>query len=103
MLLIYKRLGVTQLCLGNNENQLKPQKTSFSNISKISGGNIHSLFQNNKGEIFTCAYNKDNAKQRLKVDAKKNIIFHKFYGIILFFYYKLFSAAGMKKFRYSIY
>ena len=46
-----------QLCLGNKENQLKPQKTSFSNISKISTGWDHSLFQNDKGEIFSCGLN----------------------------------------------
>ena len=34
-----------------------PQKTSFSNISKVSNGHYHSLFQNNKGEIFACGYN----------------------------------------------
>ena len=47
-----------QLCLGNDESQSKPQKTSFSNISKISTGTLHSLFQNDKGEIFACGYNK---------------------------------------------
>ena len=47
-----------QLCIENDENQLKPQKTSFSNISKISCGTLHSLFQNDKGEIFSCGYNK---------------------------------------------
>ena len=41
-----------QLCLGNKEHQFKPQKTSFSNILKISGGNQYSLFQNTKGELF---------------------------------------------------
>ena len=46
-----------QLCLGNKKGQFKPQKTSFSNISKISTGSHHSLFQNNKGEIFSCGYN----------------------------------------------
>ena len=46
-----------QLCLGNKENQIKPQKTSFSNISKVSSGPLHSLFQNDKGEIFSCGYN----------------------------------------------
>ena len=34
-----------------------PQKTSFLNISKISAGSYHSLFQNNEGEIFACGYN----------------------------------------------
>ena len=47
-----------QLCLGNQKSQLKPQKTSFSTISKISTGYYHSLFQNNKGEIFACGSNK---------------------------------------------
>ena len=46
-----------QLCLEDTEDRLKPQKTSFSNISKISSGNYHSLFQNNKGEIFACGSN----------------------------------------------
>ena len=46
-----------QLCLENTESQIKPQKTSFSNISKISAGFYHSLFQNNKGEIFACGFN----------------------------------------------
>ena len=46
-----------QLCLGNEEGQMKPQKTSFSNISKISAGHSHSLFQNDKGEIFSCGSN----------------------------------------------
>ena len=50
-----------QLCLENDENpmELKPQKTSFSNISKVSTGYFHSLFQNNEGEIFSCGYNED--------------------------------------------
>ena len=53
-----------QLCHGNNEDDFRdkegrfsPQKTSFSNISKISAGFYHSLFQNNKGEIFSCGDN----------------------------------------------
>ena len=50
-----------QLCLGNRENQMKPQKTSFSNISKTSAGKHHSLFQNNKGEIFACGHNLNGA------------------------------------------
>ena len=46
-----------QLCIGNKERQIKPQKTSFLNISKTSAGNNHSLFQNIKGEIFSFGYN----------------------------------------------
>ena len=46
-----------QLCHGNNEDLSIPQKTSFSDISKISAGFYHSLFQNNKGEIFACGNN----------------------------------------------
>ena len=46
-----------QLCHGDKEPRSKPQKTSFSNITKISAGPIHSLFQNNKGEIFSCGNN----------------------------------------------
>ena len=47
-----------QLCLGDKENRSKPQKTSFSTISKISAGRMHSLFQNNNGEIFACGNNR---------------------------------------------
>ena len=47
-----------QLCHGDKENRLIPQRTSFSKISKISAGFYHSLFQSNKGEIFACGYNK---------------------------------------------
>ena len=46
-----------QLCHGDKEIRLNPQKTSFSNIATISVGAAHSLFQNNKGEIFACGYN----------------------------------------------
>ena len=46
-----------QLCHGNQDGQLKPQQTSFSNISQISAGCYHSLFGNDKGEIFSCGYN----------------------------------------------
>ena len=46
-----------QLCHGDTEARSKPQKTSFSDISKISAGWDHSLFQNNKGEIFSCGKN----------------------------------------------
>ena len=46
-----------QLCHGDTEDRSKPQKTFFSNISKISAGWYHSLFENNKGEIFSCGFN----------------------------------------------
>ena len=46
-----------QLCLGNKDSQVSPQKTSFSYISKISAGYSHSLLQNDKGEIFSCGNN----------------------------------------------
>ena len=46
-----------QLCHGDKEDRSKPQKTSFSNISKISTGWKYSFFQNNKGEIFSCGFN----------------------------------------------
>ena len=39
------------------DKHLEPQKTSFSNISKISSGHYYSLFQNDKGEIFSCGHN----------------------------------------------
>ena len=48
-----------QLCHGDTEDRSIPQKTSFSNISKISAGWDHSLFQNNKGEIFACGDNEE--------------------------------------------
>ena len=40
-----------QLCHGDKAYRSKPQKTSFTTISKISAGYDHSLFQNDKGEI----------------------------------------------------
>ena len=46
-----------ELCHRDRGDRSKPQKTSFSNISKISTGWAHSLFQNDKGEIFSCGYN----------------------------------------------
>ena len=46
-----------QLCNGVTEDRSNPQKTSFSTISKISAGSFHSLFENNKGEIFSCGHN----------------------------------------------
>ena len=49
--------GDGQLFLNNKENQSKFHQTSFSNISKIYAGGNHSLFQNNKGEIFACGQN----------------------------------------------
>ena len=51
-----------QLCHGEENDDfciIKPRKTSFSNITKISAGYYHSLFQNDKGEIFACGYNDD--------------------------------------------
>ena len=48
-----------QLCHGDTEDRLILQKTSFSNISKVSTGYAHSLFQSNKGEIFACGCNTD--------------------------------------------
>ena len=48
-----------QLCFGDKKSRSKPQKTSFSNITKISAGCDHSFFQNNKGEIFSCGFNKN--------------------------------------------
>ena len=55
----YNEFG--QLCLENKESQMKPQKTSFSKILKISAGFHHSFFQNDKGEIFSCGNNKSGA------------------------------------------
>ena len=46
-----------QLCLENKKNQTKPQQTSYSNISNISAGAFHSLFQNFDGEVFGCGLN----------------------------------------------
>ena len=46
-----------QLWHGDTEGRLNPQQTSFSNISIISAGYFHSLFQNGKGEIFSCGNN----------------------------------------------
>ena len=48
-----------QLCHGNKGDRLFPQKTPFSNISKISAGYFHSLIQNKNGEIFSCGDNLD--------------------------------------------
>ena len=45
-----------QLCLGNKTNQSTPQQTAFSNIVRISAG-YHSLFQNDKDEIYGCGSN----------------------------------------------
>ena len=47
-----------QLCHLDAKNRSKPQQTSFSNIAKISSGYINSLFQNNKGKIFSSGHNK---------------------------------------------
>ena len=49
---------ITQNCvMETREDRLMPQKTPFSNISKISAGSSYSLFQNNKGEILACGEN----------------------------------------------
>ena len=45
-----------QLCIETHENQITFQQTSFSNISRVSVGGHHSLFEN-KGEIFSCGLN----------------------------------------------
>ena len=49
-----------QLCHGDTKYRSNPQKTPFSNISNISAGR-HSLFQNDKGEIFSCGDNQFGA------------------------------------------
>ena len=54
-----KEFYLGQLFLGDNQDHSIPQKTPFSNSSKISAGFGHSLFQNNTGEIFACGYNAD--------------------------------------------
>ena len=41
------------------QKQLKPLQTSFSNITKISIGGYHSLFQNKDGDIYSCGSNKN--------------------------------------------
>ena len=46
-----------ELCHGDKKRRSKPRQTSFSNILKISAGYYHSLFQNHKGEIFSCGNN----------------------------------------------
>ena len=48
-----------QLFLESNEDQLLAKQTKFSNILKITTGGNHSIFQNNKGEIYVCGYNKN--------------------------------------------
>ena len=46
-----------QLCHGDKEDRSNPRQISISNILKISAGCDYSLFQNNKGEIFSCGNN----------------------------------------------
>ena len=48
-----------ELCHLDKEYRSNPQKTPFSNISIISAGYSCSLFQNNKGEIFSCGFNEN--------------------------------------------
>ena len=50
-----------QLCNESTEGSSMPRQTSFTNISKISTGYVHSVFENNKGEIFACGFNKRGA------------------------------------------
>ena len=45
--------------MSNQENQLLFHPTSFSNISKISLGDCHSLFQNEEDEIYSCGTNRN--------------------------------------------
>ena len=53
------RNNCCQLCHGDKEDRSIPQKTSLSDISKISAGYSHSLFENTEGEIFACGNNED--------------------------------------------
>ena len=48
-----------QLCLEDIEDRSMPRQTSFSNVSKISAGSLHSIFQNIKEEIFSCGANEE--------------------------------------------
>ena len=70
-----------QLCHGDAEDRSIPQKTSFSNISKISTGYFHSLFQNEKGEICSCVvqcglghFNHPQLAPSLILDVPSNIV-----------------------------
>ena len=70
-----------QLCLGNTVSQSTPQQTSFSNIVRISAG-YHSLFQNDKEEIYRCGskfgqlgkHSKTNYKVKVLKNHPPNII-----------------------------
>ena len=53
------RNGDGRLCHGDKIARSKPQQTSFTNISTISAGYDHSLFQNVEGEIFSCGSNEE--------------------------------------------
>lgn len=46
-----------QLCNGKSFNISTPEKTKYSNISNISAGYYHSIFQNYNGELFGCGNN----------------------------------------------
>ena len=50
-----------QLCLKNQDDQITFQATSFSFIARISAGYFHSLFQDNRGDIFSCGANNGGA------------------------------------------
>ena len=73
------RNGEGQLCLRDTEDRSMPQQTSFSNILKISASDYHSLFQNNKKEIFVCGneegyINDDQITPSLISNAPSNIV-----------------------------
>ena len=46
-----------QLALGTGITQGKPKQTSFTDIVNMSAGFRHSMFQNKKGEIYSCGDN----------------------------------------------
>ena len=64
-----------QLFLGNTIKRSRPEKTSFSNVVKVSAGKFHSFLQNNNGEIYGCGSNyfgqlgldPDNKSNRVKL------------------------------------
>ena len=66
-----------QLCLGNKIQQLKPQKTSFLNISKISKQQRRNIFacgHNSEGECGSGYFRHPQVTPSLNPDASSNII-----------------------------